>query len=112
MAGSGAQKSFARDLIFGGGAFCLAVSERSHGADLLAIETLAIAHGGQIYLHGEKWPIGRASTSEAVLVRLLAMRGEAVLARFLGTWWISAPQTPKRSISYQECGRSDSAPPN
>jgi alkylation response protein AidB-like acyl-CoA dehydrogenase len=43
------------------GAMCLAYSEREHGADLAASDTVARRAAGGFEITGEKWPINRAT---------------------------------------------------
>lgn len=68
MAGSKPQRERVRETIDAGAGICLAASEREHGADLVATDTTADSTTAGLLLHGEKWPIGRATHSRLALV--------------------------------------------
>ncbi|MEP6601837.1 MAG: acyl-CoA dehydrogenase family protein, partial [Nitrospirota bacterium] len=64
MEGSDEQKTFLADFILRReGAMCLAYSEKIHGSDLLAGETVAKRGPDGFCVSGEKWPINRATIS-------------------------------------------------
>lgn len=64
MEGSDEQKSFLADFILRQeGAMCLAYSEKDHGSDLLAGDTVAKSGPDGFRVSGEKWPINRATIS-------------------------------------------------
>nr|APZ78721.1 acyl-CoA dehydrogenase [Hyalangium minutum] len=85
MAGSPEQRSRARALLKDNATPCFAASEATHGADLLATETLALRKGESWELTGEKWPIGRASHAAFafVLARTRPTPGPRSLSWFL-----------------------------
>ena len=67
MLGTDAQRAQIPGVLARNGSPCFAASERAHGADLLATETLAVQdHGWEI--SGEKAPLGRARHAELALV--------------------------------------------
>jgi len=60
--GTGEQKRWLADYIMERrGAMCLAYSERDHGADLAASDTIARRTTDGFEITGEKWPINRAT---------------------------------------------------
>jgi len=66
--GSHEQKQALATDIIGGGLACLALSEREHGSDLRATETVLERSGGELLLSGTKWPAGNARRSRYVTV--------------------------------------------
>ena len=70
MGGDADQQRRIADAILRHGEFpCLAYSEESHGADLLANETIAQVDGnGRYRVRGEKWPVNRATRSHWVVL--------------------------------------------
>nr|UXE44883.1 hypothetical protein Hi04_10k_c3826_00020 [uncultured bacterium] len=66
MAGSDDQKRVAVDLIRGGGKMAFALTERTHGSDLLANELEAREEGDRFLISGEKWLIGNATRATAI----------------------------------------------
>jgi alkylation response protein AidB-like acyl-CoA dehydrogenase len=68
IAGSDDQKRRAGDLIRGGGKIAFALTERTHGADLLANELEAREESNRLVITGEKWLIGNATRSTAMTV--------------------------------------------
>lgn len=80
-AGTDAQRVYVRDQLRAGAMPCLAVSERDHGADLLASEVSAREAEGGWVLDGVKWPIGAATRASLALV--LARTEEAAGPRSL-----------------------------
>ncbi len=66
IAGSDDQKQLAASLIRGGGKIAFALTERSHGGDLLANELEAREDGDRFLISGEKWLIGNATCSAAM----------------------------------------------
>lgn len=66
MAGSDDQKRVAVALIRGGGKIAFALTERTHGSDLLANELEAHEEGDRFLISGEKWLIGNATRSTAI----------------------------------------------
>ncbi len=68
IAGSDEQKRLAIEVIRGGGKIAFALTERSHGADLLANELAAHQDGDRLLISGEKWLIGNATRSAAITV--------------------------------------------
>lgn len=64
---------------------CLAYSEESHGADLLASDTVARRVPEGYRISGRKWPINRATTGQSVM--LLARTGAANDPRGLSLFW-------------------------
>lgn len=64
---------------------CLAYSEESHGADLLASDTTARRVAGGYLITGRKWPINRATTGDSVV--LLARTGAPGDPRGLSLFW-------------------------
>ncbi|MEI6780397.1 MAG: acyl-CoA dehydrogenase family protein [Verrucomicrobiota bacterium] len=68
-ADSDQQRGVARAVLRNGEFPCLAYSEESHGADLLANETTAQAdEHGRYWVRGEKWPVNRATRSQWVVL--------------------------------------------
>jgi alkylation response protein AidB-like acyl-CoA dehydrogenase len=68
IAGSDDQKQQAAALIRGGCKIAFALTERAHGADLLANELEAREEGDRLLISGEKWLIGNATRSTAMTV--------------------------------------------
>lgn len=68
IAGTDNQKRLAADLIRGGDKIAFALTERAHGADLLANELEARGDGDRLVISGEKWLIGNATRSTAMTV--------------------------------------------
>lgn len=68
VGGSDEQKRRVAEIIRGGGQLALALTERSHGSDLLASEVEAEAFAGGYRLSGEKWLINNATRSCALTV--------------------------------------------
>ena len=66
IAGSDDQKRLAAGLIRGGGKIAFALTERTHGSDLLANELEAREEGDRLLISGEKWLIGNATRSTAM----------------------------------------------
>ena len=66
IAGSDDQKRLAAGLIRGGGKIAFALTERTHGGDLLANELEAREDGDRLLISGEKWLIGNATRSTAM----------------------------------------------
>ena len=66
IAGSDDQKRLAAGLIRGGGKIAFALTERTHGSDLLANELAAHEEGDRLVISGEKWLIGNATRSTAM----------------------------------------------
>jgi alkylation response protein AidB-like acyl-CoA dehydrogenase len=66
VGGSDDQKRLAADLIRGGCKIAFALTERTHGADLLANELEARQEGDRFVISGEKWLIGNATRSTAM----------------------------------------------
>jgi alkylation response protein AidB-like acyl-CoA dehydrogenase len=68
LAGTASQKAHVAAFLRAKKVFCLGYSEREHGSDLLANETVATKEGGRWVITGEKWPIGRATRADAAIV--------------------------------------------
>lgn len=68
IAGSETQKHHLVEIIKAGACVSLGLTERQHGADLLANETQASPVPGGYLLSGEKWLIGNATRSNAIAV--------------------------------------------
>ncbi len=68
MAGTAAQRARVGEVVRRGEGICLAASESEHGADLVASGTRAELGRDGWTLHGDKWPIGRATHSRLALV--------------------------------------------
>jgi alkylation response protein AidB-like acyl-CoA dehydrogenase len=66
IGGSDDQKRLAAGLIRGGGKIAFALTERTHGSDLLANELEAREEGDRLSISGEKWLIGNATRSTAM----------------------------------------------
>jgi alkylation response protein AidB-like acyl-CoA dehydrogenase len=66
IAGSDDQKRLAAGLIRGGDKIAFALTERTHGGDLLANELEAREDGDRLLISGEKWLIGNATCSTAM----------------------------------------------
>jgi len=66
IAGSDDQKRAAAGLIRDGGKIAFALTERTHGSDLLANELEAREEDGRLLISGEKWLIGNATRSAAM----------------------------------------------
>lgn len=70
MAASPEQRAEYAEKVRNGATLAFALSERAHGSDLLANELVAERSddGDGYLLTGEKWPIGNATVSDAVIV--------------------------------------------
>ena len=68
MAGAAEQRTRVAEVVRRGEGICLAASEAERGADLAASSTRAERDGDGWTLHGEKWPIGRATHGRLALV--------------------------------------------
>jgi alkylation response protein AidB-like acyl-CoA dehydrogenase len=103
MAGSEAQRRALRALVNENHGVCLAASEPDHGADLLSTACRAAEAGSSYVLHGEKWPIGCASTCRAALVlaRTRPERGPRSLS-----WFFLGPD----ALDRPECRRLPKVP--
>jgi alkylation response protein AidB-like acyl-CoA dehydrogenase len=66
--GSHEQKQALATDIIDGGLACFALSEREHGSDLRATETVLEWDGEELLLSGTKWPAGNACRSRYVTV--------------------------------------------
>lgn len=68
VGGSGEQRRRLVEIIRGGSQVALALTERSHGSDLLSSEVEAASVAGGYELSGEKWLINNASRGRALTV--------------------------------------------
>lgn len=75
VGGSDDQRRRLADLIKGGAQVALALTERSHGSDLLASDVEAVSVPGGYELSGEKWLINNATRGRALTV--FAKTGES-----------------------------------
>ncbi len=68
LAGTPSMQISLADFVIGGGAVCLALTERQHGADLLNIDTGAELIGEHYSISGEKWLINNASRAGRITI--------------------------------------------
>jgi alkylation response protein AidB-like acyl-CoA dehydrogenase len=68
VAGSDEQRQYFADGMKGGLKMAWGLSERAHGSDILADETVAERVDGGYLLSGEKWTIGNATLADVVMV--------------------------------------------
>jgi alkylation response protein AidB-like acyl-CoA dehydrogenase len=68
VGGDDAQKQTICEIVRSGGQVSLGLTERNHGADLLAIETVAKRTKEGFVLNGEKWLINNATRGKAISV--------------------------------------------
>jgi alkylation response protein AidB-like acyl-CoA dehydrogenase len=81
------------------GAMCLAYSEKQHGSDLAASETVARRTADGFEITGEKWPINRATVGG--LCFLLATTDPSAGARGLSLFMLDKSQLdPKRYSNF------------
>jgi alkylation response protein AidB-like acyl-CoA dehydrogenase len=66
IAGSHQQKAWLANVIRSGNKVSFALTERSHGGDLLANEMEAVEDGVRLLISGEKWLIGNVNRAQAV----------------------------------------------
>lgn len=78
LCGSEAQRRRTAEILRGGGRFAFMLTERKHGSDLQANETIAAPVDGGYELTGEKWLINNATLSNAF--SLLARTGDGELS--------------------------------
>jgi alkylation response protein AidB-like acyl-CoA dehydrogenase len=86
IGGNEPQKQQLADFILGQGRACLALTERGHGSDLIACDTRADAVEGGYRLHGEKWPINKATLTDCLTI--LARTSEEASARGLSLFLV------------------------
>ncbi|HEY9247639.1 MAG TPA: acyl-CoA dehydrogenase, partial [Rariglobus sp.] len=65
IAGTDAQKSYWVARVCNGSALSWGLSERDHGSDIVANDTVAHATDDGYVLNGEKWPIGNSALGDA-----------------------------------------------
>lgn len=96
IAGNEKQKESLASYIKAGKSACLAVTEKSHGSDLVANKLEAVRVGNSYYLSGEKWPINKATQTNmlAVLAKTKAESNSRSLSLFL----INKDKLAKESI--------------
>jgi alkylation response protein AidB-like acyl-CoA dehydrogenase len=66
IAGSHQQKAWLANAIRNGSKVSFALTERSHGGDLLANEIEAVEDGGRLLISGEKWLIGNVNRAGVI----------------------------------------------
>ncbi|MFB7898315.1 acyl-CoA dehydrogenase family protein [Streptomyces xiamenensis] len=95
LAGSAAQRRQVADAVLGGAYVALGITERAHGADLLASETTVRREGGGYVIDGEKWLINNAA--QARFVCLLARDPDRTGMRSLSFVLVDLEELPAAS---------------
>lgn len=96
--GTDEQKQELAKFIQNHGYACLAVSEKAHGSDLLATETKAIKSANGYLLSGEKWPINKATLTDALTV--LAKTDDRKSSRSLSVFLVYKKNLAPSSYSH------------
>jgi alkylation response protein AidB-like acyl-CoA dehydrogenase len=86
IGGDEGQKRALAEFVLNEGRACLALTERGHGSDLIACDTQAEEVEGGYRLHGEKWPINKATLTDCLTV--LARTGDEASARGLSLFLV------------------------
>jgi alkylation response protein AidB-like acyl-CoA dehydrogenase len=98
VGGSDEQKHRFAEIIRGGGQLALALTEQSHGSDLLASEVEAEPVAGGYRLRGEKWLINNATRSRALTV--FAKTSEKGGPRGFSLLLVDKEEAARESFSY------------